>query len=282
MSTSIEISWFGSHFGEEPPVSGIRGSGTIFFGHCNLHCVFCQNWQISQGLIDCQKISSDKLVSIFLELQEKGCHNINLVTPTIWSVHLISAIKEAKKKGLAIPIVWNSNGYEKVETLKKLEGLIDIYLPDYKYADDDLGAKYSAVPAYSETAQKAILEMFRQVGDLVIDKNGIAQKGLIIRHLVLPSNLENTKKCLEFIRSISENIHLSLMTQYNPLYRAPDFPEINRSLNKKEFDKISKMMEELKFKNGWIQEFDGAVKCFNPDFSHDYPFGEEGVKLRHP
>lgn len=207
-----------------------------------------------------------------MELQEKGCQNINLVTPTIWSVHLISAIKEAKKRGLAIPIIWNSNGYEKVEMLKKLEGLIDIYLPDYKYADNDLGVKYSGISFYSETAQKAILEMYRQVGDLVIDKNGIAQRGLIVRHLILPNQLENTKKCLEFIRSISENIHLSLMTQYNPLYLASDFPEINRPLNKEEFDKINQMVEELKFKNGWIQEFEGTVKCFNPDFSKENPF----------
>lgn len=272
MKISFEISWFGSHFGEEPPISGTKGTGTIFFGHCNLHCVYCQNWQISQKAISFKKVTQNELFGIFFKLQEKGCHNINLVTPTIWSVQLIEVLKKARKIGLKIPVVWNSNSYEQIETLKKLEGLVDIYLPDYKYSDDSLAAKYSSAPGYSEIAKKAIIEMQRQVGDLVIDKKGIAQKGLIVRHLALPNHLKNTRKCLEFIRSISENIHLSLMTQYNPLFKAKNFSEINRSLTNKEYKEVKKIVSDLDFKNGWVQEFNQSVECFVPDFTRRLPF----------
>lgn len=281
-SEEMKISWYGFHPGEEPPISGSKGSGTIFFCHCNLKCVFCQNWQISQEGANCQKVSGERLVEIFFELQNKGRHNINLVTPTIWTLsrkagsgsdgQLIKAIRKAKKKGLKIPIVWNSNAYEKVETLKMLDGLVDIYLPDYKYSDDHIAIKYSSAPKYPEIARRAVLEMQRQVGDLVLGKEGIAKKGLIVRHLVLPNHLENTYKCLEFIRSLSDNVNLSLMSQYNPQYKADQFPEINRFLDQKEFESVSKMVEELNFQYGWIQEFGGAVKCLNPDFNKRNPF----------
>jgi len=267
----IKISWCGLHFGEEPPVSGSGGSGTIFFCHCNLKCVFCQNWQISQECLNCQEFSPEEVVEIMFNLQEKEAHNINLVTPTIWAFWLKGIIKKAKEKGLKIPVLWNSNAYEKVETLKEFEGLIDIYLPDYKYDIEKLAIKYSSAPEYPKIAQKAILEMQRQVGNLKTE-NGVAQKGLIVRHLILPNAIENTKGCLKFISSISKEIHLSLMSQYNPLYRAKEFGEINQPISLQEFESAKKMVEGFGIKNGWIQEFGGSVKCLNPDFNKNNPF----------
>jgi len=270
----IKISWFGLHFGEEPAISGFRGSGTIFFCRCNLQCVFCQNWQISQGCEGCGVYEEDEVVEIMLELQEKGAHNINLVTPTIWSYWLLEIIKKAKKNGLKIPVLWNSNAYEEVQTLKELEGLVDIYLPDYKYDIEKLAVKYSSAPNYSQIAQKAILEMQRQVGDLKIE-NGIAKKGLIVRHLILPNAMENTKGCLKFISSISGEVHLSLMSQYNPCYKAFEYGELSRPINKEEFIAAQKLVEGFGFKNGWIQEFGGSVKCLNPDFNKNNPFEQK-------
>ncbi len=268
----FEISWFGPHFGEEPPISGTGGSGTIFFCRCNLKCVYCQNWQISQAKIACKKVSAVELLKMMFVLQEKGCHNINLVSPTMWVSGLRPVLKKAKSQGLKIPVVWNSNAYETLGMLEGLEGLVDIYLPDFKYADEDLAIKYSNAPNYPQLARKAILEMWRQVGDLVVDRYGLVQKGLIVRHLVLPGQLQNTQKCLEFVRSISDKVHLSLMSQYNPTYRAKEFPEINRILTKTEYEQVLKMVKDLNFKYGWVQEFGGAVRCLNPDFSKENPF----------
>jgi len=267
----IKISWFGLHFGEEPAISGFRGSGTIFFCHCNLKCVFCQNWQISQECSNCQGYSFDEVVEMMFNLQKKGAHNINLVTPTIWAFWLKGIIKKAKEKGLKIPVLWNSNAYEKTEILKEFEGLVDIYLPDYKYNIEKLAVKYSFAPSYSTIAQKAILEMQKQVGDLKTE-NGVAKKGLIVRHLILPNAIENTKGCLKFISSISRGVHLSLMSQYNPLYKAKEFGEINRPISLQEFEAAKKMVEGFGIKNGWIQEFGGSVKCLNPDFNKNNPF----------
>ena len=290
----IKISWFGHHFGEEPPISGpsrLRrsrgGSGTIFFSNCNLKCVFCQNWQISQpsfalrfgGLRKGKELNQDKsydvngIVEMMLKLQEEGSLNINLVSPTVWSYWLEKVIITAKRKGVKIPIVWNTNGYEKTKTLKEFEGLVDIYLPDYKYDNEKLAIKYSSAPGYPEVARKAILEMQRQVGDLQIDQKGKAIRGLIVRHLILPGQIENTKNCLRFVKTISDRVHLSLMTQYNPLYRAREFAEINRPIGKQEFEAANKLVEGLGIKYGWVQEFGGAVKCFSPDFEKENPFG---------
>ena len=200
--SGFEISWFGPHFGEEPPISGPSrfasrgGSGTIFFCRCNLKCVYCQNWQIAHENISCKTVSAVELLKAILTLQEQGAHNINLVSPTVWASRLREVLKTAKKKGLKIPILWNSNAYETVKSLQKLEGLVDIYLPDYKYAQEEPAIKYSNCPGYPKIASSAILEMQRQVGDLVVDERGIGQRGLIVRHLVLPGHLENTKKCL--------------------------------------------------------------------------------------
>lgn len=280
----IKISWYGLHRGEEPAVSGTRGSGTIFFCHCNLKCVFCQNWQISQssfapsgllkgrGTPQCKSYEPDDLVGIMLELQRKGAHNINLVSPTIWSYWLKKIIPKAKKEGLKIPIVWNGNGYEKAEILRELEGLVDIYLPDYKYDNAKLAIKYSQAPDYSQIARDAILEMQHQVGDLIINKNGIAKRGLIIRHLIIPNAMENTKGCLRFISTISLSVHLSLMSQYNPLYRAREFGEINRPITKEEFEAAKKLVNGFGIKYGWMQKYGGSVKCLSPDFRKENPF----------
>lgn len=271
----FEISWVGKHFGEEPAISGSiksGGSGAIFFCRCNLKCVYCQNWQISHKAISCKTVSEAELLSIFFQLQDQGASNINLVSPTIWASKLRGAIRQAKERGLAIPIVWNSNAYETVASLKRLDDLVDIYLPDYKYASEAIAVKYSNAPGYPKIAAEAIAEMHRQVGDLKTSEQGIAQKGLIIRHLVLPGQLDNTRKCLEFIRSISERVHLSLMSQYNPNYRAGEFPEINRFLTRNEHDQVLKMVEEFDFKFGWIQEFGESAKCLNPDFRQEKPF----------
>jgi len=267
----LEISWYGPHFGEEPVISGSRGSGTIFFSGCNLSCVYCQNWQISQESIKTEIISVSGLTDIFLKLQNMGCHNINLVSPTIWPLQLIEVIKKAKKKGLKIPIIWNSNAYEKVSTLKKLQGLIDIFLPDYKYSDNNLGLKYSNAPDYSAIAQKAIEEMYKQVGDLKINKKGIAGKGIIVRHLLLPGSFDNSAGCLRFIRQISPNIHLSLMSQYNPVYKALKICPLNREIKAEEYKEIKSLVNKLDFKYGWFQEYNSS-KCFNPDFTKNQPF----------
>ncbi len=274
MERKIEIAWFGKHFGEEPPISGPPaggGSGTIFFCRCNLKCVFCQNWQISQatgGFEGCRGYEGKDVVKIILDLQEQGAENINLVTPTPWAFWLKAILIEAKKEGLVIPVVWNSNGYEDLGVLREMGdlGLIDIYLPDYKYSDEKLAIKYSSAPNYPKIAREAIIEMYRQVGDY----NG--RKGLIVRHLILPGQIENTIECLKFIRSISPNIHLSLMTQYNPLFKAKDFPEINRNLNREEYDRVLREVENLGFDNGWVQEFGESTNCFTPDFKKQDPF----------
>lgn len=268
----IEISWFGLHLGEEPVISKDRGSGTIFFCRCNLSCFFCQNWQISQNRAGCQKYEVAEVARIMLNLQKKGAHNINLVSPTVWSYWLKKAIIEAREKGLIIPIVWNSNAYEKVSVLKEFADLVDVYLPDYKYDFEKLAKKYSLVPGYPKIARKAIREMQRQVGDLKTDKKGVAQKGLIVRHLILPNNTENSKNCLRFIGSISPRVHLSLMSQYNPLYRASEFAQINRPINQEEFDFVKKLIKGFGIKYGWVQEFGKTVKCFNPNFEKEKPF----------
>lgn len=266
----VKIAWVGKHFGEEPPITGEGGAGGIFFSGCNLHCQYCQNWQISQNWLG-KFYSVEELTGIILKLEKEGSETIDLVTPTIWWKPIKEAILTAKKRGLKIPIVWNTNGTESTEILKELDGLVDVYLPDYKYSDEKLAIKYSKAQNYPEIARKAILGMQRQVGDLKIE-NGIAKRGLIVRHLILPSNLENTYKCLDFIRSISDNIHLSLMSQYNPLYKAKEFPEINRVLNQDEFHKVLDYVEKLNFKKGWIQGLSESPDYLVPDFKKGNPF----------
>ena len=253
-SNKVKIALYSTHDFEEPCISGTKGSGTVFFSNCNLNCIYCQNYEISQ-LGKGKEITIEELSDIFLIQQEKHVENINLVTPTSYVPQIIQAIKIAKNKGLKIPIVYNTNSYENIETLKMLEGYIDIYLPDLKYSQNDLGKRYSNIDNYFEIATKAIKEMVRQVGVPKINKNGIIQKGVIIRHLVLPNNIENSKKVLKWIKeNLPEEIYISIMAQYFPTYKAKDNNELNRKLTKDEWSEIENYIEELNIKNGYVQE----------------------------
>jgi len=270
MNKMIRIAWRGLHFGEEPPLVGNKGAGTIFFTGCNLRCVYCQNYQISQQGIG-KNYSLEDLVKTMLNLQKQGALNIDLVTPTIWFELIKEAIIEAKKRGLNIPIVWNSNAYEDVEMLKKLEGLVDIYLPDFKYGDNELGFRYSGVKNYAEKATEAIKEMLRQVGNLKLSKKEIAQNGVLVRHLILPNNIENSIKVLDLLKEINSDLYINLMTQYEPIGKAKDFPEINRIITQKEFETVFDHLIKLEFLNGWTQEM-GSNDSLLPDFTKETPF----------
>ena len=251
---TVKIALYSVHFFEEPCISGEKGSGTIFFSHCNLNCLYCQNYEISQ-LGKGKEYTIEQLAEIMIKQQNLGVANINLVTPTSYVPQIIEAIKIAKKNGLNIPIVYNTNSYEKIETLKMLEGYIDVYLPDLKYADDKLGKKYSNINHYFEIATKAIQEMRRQVGPAIFDSNGMMKRGVIIRHLVLPNYIENSKKVLKWLK---ENIHpedyISVMAQYFPTYLAKQDKFVNRKLTTEEWEEIENYIEELDFKNGFVQE----------------------------
>ena len=250
----IKIALYSIHKFEEPCISGTKGSGTIFFSNCNMNCIYCQNYEISQ-LGKGKEITIQELADIMIKQQERGVENINLVTPTSYTLQIIEAIKIAKQNGLKIPIVYNTNGYENVETLKLLEGYVDIYLPDLKYYDDEISKKYSKVDNYFEIATNAIKEMYRQVGQPVLDENGIMKKGLMIRHLVLPNNIKNSKKVLKWIKeNLDNNIYVSIMAQYFPTYKAKETNDLNRKLTKKEYEEIENYLYDLNLENGYIQE----------------------------
>ena len=263
----IKIALASVHHFEEPCISGKNGSGTIFFSNCNLNCKFCQNYEISQegkGI----EITIEELADIFIKQQEKKVHNINLVTPTMYAYQIIEAIKIARKKGLNIPIIYNSNGYENVQTIKDLNGYIDVYLPDLKYYDNDLGLKYSGIKNYFEYASKAILEMYKQVGSPKFDKNGNILKGLMIRHLVLPNNIENSKNVLKWIKeNIDENVYINIKAQYFPTYKAKGIKELNRKLSKEEYEEIENFVYGLNIKNGYMQELGEHEEEYVPDFN---------------
>ena len=219
-----------------------------------MNCLFCQNYEISQ-LGKGKEITIEELSNIMIEQQEKGVENINLVTPTSYTLHIIEAIKKARNKGLKIPIVYNTNGYENVETLKLLEGYVDIYLPDLKYYYDELGKKYSKVDNYFEIATSAIKEMYRQVGAPKLNEQGVMQKGLMIRHLILPNQTENSKKVLNWIKeNIDNDVYVSVMAQYFPTYKAQELDELNRKLTREEYDEVENYLYELDLENGYIQE----------------------------
>lgn len=230
------------------------GSGTIFFSNCNMNCMFCQNYEISQQDRG-KEITIEELSEIMIEQQKKGVENINLVTPTSYTLHIIEAIKQAKNKGLKIPIVYNTNAYENVETLKLLEGYVDIYLPDLKYYYNELGKKYSNVDNYFEIATLAIKEMYRQVGSPQLNENGIMQKGLMIRHLILPNQIENSKQILKWIKeNIDNNVYISVMAQYFPTYKAKEMDELNRKITKEEYEEVENYLYKMNLENGYIQE----------------------------
>lgn len=251
---TVKVAIASIHNYEEPCISGKNGSGTVFFSNCNLSCKFCQNYEISQQGLG-KEITIERLSKIFLEQQSKGAHNINLVSPTSYAYQIIEAIKIAKKNGLEIPIIYNTNGYENVETIKLLNGYIDVYLPDLKYAEDDLGKKYSNVDNYFEIATSAIKEMYNQVGENIYDEDGMIKRGMIIRHLVLPNHTENTKKVLTWINSnMPKNITVSVMAQYFPTYKAKEIEDINRKITKREYKKVEDFLYSLDLENGYIQE----------------------------
>lgn len=250
---TVKIALYSTHNFEEPCISGKKGSGTVFFSNCNLNCVFCQNYEISQegkGI----EITINRLAEIFLEQQEKDVENINLVTPTSYVPQIIEAIKLARKQGLKLPIVYNTNGYEKVETLKMLDGYIDIYLPDFKYSDNKLAKRLSKVDNYFEITTEALKEMYRQTGKAIFDDRGIMKKGMIIRHLVLPNHILNSRRVLKWINDNMNDVYVSVMAQYFPTYKAKEIEDINRKLKKEEYEQIENYLYRLNLENGYIQE----------------------------
>jgi putative pyruvate formate lyase activating enzyme len=250
------ISSVSPHFGEEPPLSGTKGSGTVFFTNCNLRCVYCQNYPISQ-LGNGEERTAGELACQMLWLQEQGCHNLNLVTPTHFVPQILKALGIAMQRGFNLPIVYNTSGYESTETLRLLEGIVDIYLPDMRYSDNAAAMKYSIAPDYPQLNRAAIQEMYRQVGNLVLDEQGVARQGMIVRHLVLPGNIAGTEAVMKFLaEEISKDVSISLMSQYFPAHRAKEFKEINRRITTEEYEKASQIMLKYGLENGWIQNLD--------------------------
>ena len=251
------------HFWEEPPVSGKNGSGTVFFSGCNLGCVYCQNYEISH----CGKgkeISDSRLTEIFDELIASGVHNINLVNPTHYALRLKKVIEEYRS---SVPVVYNSSGYERVSTLKSLEGLIDIYLPDLKYIREDRAGKYSNAPDYFNCASKALIEMKRQQPENIYDSEGIMQKGLIVRHLILPKNTNQSIDILSWIKNnLGEDTTVSLMSQYTPYGKVEEYKELQRKITAREYEKVLSAAENMGFKNLFMQDFDSSDEKFIPDF----------------
>lgn len=262
-----KIARVGLHHFEEPCLSGERGSGTIFFSGCNLRCLFCQNFEISHGGKGLE-VSEKQLVSLMLYLQDSGAHNINLVTPSNYTNLLKDTLKIAKSQ-LKIPIVWNSSGYETVQNLKKLDGLVDIYLPDFKYSDDDLAWEYSHAKGYRKVAFDAISEMRRQQPADLFGDDGIMQKGVIVRHLVLPGALENTKGVLQNISSIDDTMYVSLMGQYFPTPNVENHPILSRRITEDEYDQATQAFFDAGLQNGFSQELDSATEEYVPDFDLD-------------
>ncbi len=252
------------HFGEEPCISGTRGSGAVFFAGCNLRCVFCQNRAISRGAAG-ETVSAARLRDIFRSLRDQGVHNLNLVTPT----HFSGVIAEALSGlSLGIPVVWNSSGYESVETLRRLEGLVQIYMPDFKYADPALAARYSAAPDYPETALAAIREMYRQVGPFAMDGDGILRRGLLIRHLILPGAPENTLRVIDAVEDNfpAEYILFSLMSQYTPMPGLEEFPELQRRVSPEEYERCASYLDFSDISNGYYQSLESATDEMIPAF----------------
>jgi putative pyruvate formate lyase activating enzyme len=278
VGSGIQISHAGLHFGEEPPISGTRGSGTIFFAGCNLRCVYCQNYQISQEFRQghTRTLTSDELAFEMLRLQDQGAHNINFVSPTHMIYQMAEAIQTARARGLTAPVVYNSNGYDAVEALRQVRGLVDIYLPDIKYLENELGKRFSKVDDYPQVVPGVLREMLDQVGHLEMDQDGIARRGLLVRHLVLPGHLDNSRRCLRLLADLSPDIFISIMAQYSPQYKAGDYPEINRTLTADEYDQIADYALDLGLENAFIQELTSQAH-YLPDFDEESPFGSPGI-----
>jgi len=262
----VKIALSSIHKFEEPCISGKNGSGTVFFSNCNLKCIYCQNYEISQKGKG-KEISIEELAKVFLNQQEQGAENINLVTPTSYIYQIIEAINLAKNKGLTLPIIYNTNAYENVKVIKALDSYIDVYLPDLKYYYNELGEKYSDIKNYFETATLAIKEMIKQVGSPKFDERGMIKRGVIIRHLVLPNNIENSKQILNWIdKNIDKDIYLSVMAQFFPTYLAKQDEELNRKLTKAEYNEIEQYLYSLDIENGYIQELGEHEEEYVPKF----------------
>ena len=268
------VSSYTPHFGEEPPLTGTRGAGNIFFGNCNLRCVYCQNYQISQAHKEQIKnqVTHERLAEMMLELQARGCHNINFVSPTHFAPQMARSILIAAQNGLRVPVVYNTNAYDSVEVLRLLDRIVDVYLPDLKYADDESGYLYSKVSGYKEFSRAALREMFRQTGDeLVFDENGLLKRGLVVRLLVLPNDIASVSESIEWIRDeLSPRLAISLMAQYYPTHQAETnkrYMLLSRRIRESEWMKATAALEELGMTEGWLQEFDGASYYYRPDFS---------------
>lgn len=265
-TNKIKIARYSLHMWEEPCISGTQGSGTIFFSCCNLKCIFCQNYDISTNNLG-KEISIERFKDICLELQEKGALNINLVTPTMYIPLIKEGLIIAKKEGLKIPIVYNSSGWENVEALKELDGLIDIYLPDFKYYDDNLAKNFSNIFNYFEITKKALEEMYRQVGKNEF-KNDIMTKGVIVRHLLLPKHVDDSKKILEYLyNTYKDNIYISIMNQYTPLRNIKEYSELNETVSDNEYDDLINYACDLGIVNAFIQEGETCKESFIPDFT---------------
>ncbi len=265
-----------AHHGEEPAISGSRGSGTVFFGNCNMRCVYCQNHQISQNWrkqkskeIDCQALAERML---YLQ-EELGCHNINFVTPSHFVPQIVRVVLEAVHMGLHVPLVYNSSGYDSVTTLKALDGVISVYLPDLRYASERWASKFSHARDYVARARQAIKEMHRQVGDLVVDEFGVAQRGLIVRHLILPNGLAGSQESLAWlVREVSPTVTVSIMSQYMPTHKASQIPLLSRKITAAEHDAVRCLLDDLGIENGWVQELESAEE-YLPDFEREgHPF----------
>ncbi len=267
------VSSYTAHFGEEPVLVGTRGAGNIFFGNCNLRCAYCQNYQISQTHKEQlhNEITHERLAEIMLELQAKGCNNINFVSPTHFAPQMARSILIAAEKGLQLPVVYNTNAYDSVEVLRLLDGIVDVYLPDLKYAENETGYLYSKVRGYKDHARHAIAEMYRQTGDqLVFDEHGVLQRGLIIRLLVLPNEIGGIRESLEWIsEELSPRVAISLMAQYYPTHQAATnnrYVLLSRRVSETEWLRATNLLDELGFEEGWMQEFDGSAFYYRPDF----------------
>ena len=269
-----------SHQGEEPAISGSRGSGTIFFGNCNMRCVYCQNHQISQNWrrqrtneVDCHALAEKML---YLQ-DELGCHNINFVSPSHFVPQIVRAVLEAVPLGLRLPLVYNTSGYDSIASLKELDGIVDVYLPDLRYASDEWARKFSQAPDYVPHARQAITEMYRQVGDLITDEDGVAQRGLIVRHLILPNGLAGSEESLSWLaHELSPTVTVSIMSQYLPLHRAKRIPVLSRTISTEEYEEVVQLLSDLRLDNGWVQEM-GASDNYVPDFEREgHPFFVSG------
>ncbi|MBE5875437.1 MAG: radical SAM protein [Lachnospiraceae bacterium] len=265
VSGELRVARASLHMWEEPPISGTYGSGTVFFTGCALRCVYCQNRKIALADLG-EEISVSRLAEIFLKLQEKKAHNINLVTPSHYVLQIVEALELAKQQGLVIPIVYNTGSYEKVETLRMLEGLVDIYLPDCKYYSRDLAARYSNAPDYFEVASAAIAEMIRQVGTPVFEDD-LLKRGVVVRHMILPGNTRDSKAVLKYLyETYGNDIYISIMNQYTPLEAMKDYPEINRRITPREYERVIDYALSIGIENAFIQEGDTATESFIPDF----------------